>query len=536
MDLTILTADERRALKDEAKREAWFRGDLRWKLHDDQKPIYDQIGEVADKGGSRFVMEIARRWGKTWMLAVLACEACLNNPGQRVVFGAPSLKHLQEFILPTFEAVTRDAPQSCKPVFNTQSGHWTFPNRAWIHLFGADDKLKASRGRGADSILNIFDEAGFSPVLDYVLDDVFKATTMHSGGMTILGSTPSDTPDHPFTVIAERAEQDGYYAQRTIHDNPRLTKERIEAFIAEGALEQGLTVEEYVETDTFRREYLAERCIDKRLVVLPEWEKAREKQIQALPRPEFFNGQTILDPGGVDPHAIHFAYWDFPRAVYVVEDELLLRNGENSTQMVAAIQAKEKALWGTKLWNGTLRGATDEPTEALLANIPDFMRAIVEKALPHETQPFARWSDTNIQLVRDLYELHGVAFIPTAKDNKELQVNNLRVKISAGQVFVHPRCTNTDRHWRGTTWKDHKRKDFARKAGEHGDLVDTGCYGVRNLDKRNPEPAGWRLTPDSSPKTRALAMARDDARNAGRRAVLNQTPLGRKIAKRHSSR
>ncbi len=287
-------------------------------------------------------MEIARRFGKTFLLVVLACESCLRKPGVRVAFGAPSLKHLQEFVLPMFEAITRDAPDDCRPTFNHQSGHWRFPNKSWVHLFGADNKMQASRGRGAESVRNIFDEAGFSPVLDYVLDDVFKATTMHSGGMMLLGSTPADTPDHPFTAIAGRAERDGYYSKKTIHDNPRLTPQRIAAFIAEGAAEQGMTVEEYELSDTFQREYLANRVIDARMLVVPDWQAKRTKLLVSVPRPEFFNGLVSLDFGGADPHAAIFGYWHPGIGKFVIEDELLLRNGENTAVLSEAIKAKGK--------------------------------------------------------------------------------------------------------------------------------------------------------------------------------------------------
>lgn len=522
------TPEERQALKLESRREAWRRGLLRWTLHESQREVYDSIQESE---AHRFVLEIARQWGKTRLLATIATETALRFAGCRVVYGAPTLKHLKEFIIPTIEEVVRDAPADCKPVFNASDGHFTFPNGSYVHLFGAKDKHDAERGRGPKAKLIIFDEAGFTPVLGYVLDDVFKAQTLHSGGRTLLGSTPAEEPDHEFTEIAAIAEVNGNYARRTIYDNPLLSEGRIAEFIAQGARDKGLTVEQYMASDTFRREYLAERVVNKLLIALPEWEAARTKLLAALPRPEFFNAHTILDPGGNDPHAVHFAYWDFARAAYVVEDEILLRNGENTDELVETIQAKELALWGTKRWEGTLRGATEEPTQALKECLPDWMLGILERAAPKDKQPFARWMDTNLLLAKDLYELHGMAFIPTRKDNKELQVNNLRVAISAGQVYVHPRCVHTDRHWKGTTWKDHKRREFARKAGEHGDLVDTGCYGMRNLDKRNPEPPGWGVTPEMTMKGRAAAMQRKTRSEELSRSYLNATPLGRKLLK-----
>lgn len=484
-----LSNSEREELQSALHHEFWRRGMLRWKLHSSQQEVYDSIARCGDK---RFVLEISRQWGKTWLLTTIAVETCLRTPGVRVVYGAPTLKHLAEFVLPTFYAITQDAPSECRGRWDQGKGHWVFPNGSYVHLFGADDRRKASRGRGPKAALVIFDECGFTPILMHVLDDIFKAQTLHSGGRTLLGSTPAEEPDHDFSTIAAIAETNGNYARRTVYDNPLLTPEVIEGFIQQGARDKGLTREEYIETDTFRREYLAERVINKLLVVVPEWEKARAKCVVDVPRPRFFNAQVVLDFGGVDPHAAQFGYWHFELAAYVVEDELLLHKGENTAELVQAIKAKETELYGTKLWDGTLRVTTEEATEELLANIPDWMADIVRKSSKRDSQPFARWCDNNIQLARDMYQLHQLALIPTAKDNKELQVNNVRVNISEHKILLHPRCVHSDRHLRTTTWKDHKRKDFARKNGEHGDLVDTLCYGQRNLDKRNP---------DTTPKT-----------------------------------
>lgn len=514
MLLANWTSSERAALVREIEAEYFRRGQLRWMLqeHASQLEVYDQIYACSDH---RFVLEIARQWGKTWLLATLAVETCIRFPGCRVVYGAPTLKHLQEFIIPTLHAVTRIAPPGVRFSFRESKGHFECENGSYIHLFGAKDKHDAERGRGPKAKLIVFDEAGFTPVLGYVLDDVFKAQTLHSGGRTILASTPAEEPDHAFTEIATIAETNGNYARRTIYDNPMLTPERIREFIEQGAKDKGLTPEEYMQTDTFRREYLAERVINKLLVVVPEWEKKRSALMVPVKRPRYFNAQVTLDFGGNDPHAAHFGYWHFERAEFVVEDELLLRNGENTHQLAQAIQAKEHALYGVNKWDGTLRGARDEPTQHLIDALPGWLQELVNKAETQE-QPHTRWCDNDIQLARDLYQLHQMAFIPTAKDNLELQVNNLRVAISSEQFRVDPRCVHTDRHMRTTTWKDHKRKDFARRAGEHGDLVATSIYELRNVDKRNPhvEPKKDHLGRVMQPPTVTL---------------LPDTRLGRKL-------
>lgn len=492
----------RERVLDAARAELWRAGELRWKLHPDQLAVYRQMMASL---APRFVLEIARKWGKTYLLALIAIETCLRNPGGRVVYGAPSLKHLEEFVLPAFEEIIKDSPPDCRPVWRGGKGYWLFPNGAHVHLFGADDKRKANRGRGPSALACIFDEAGFTPVLRYVLSSIFRPQMLHAkAGRTYLGSTPAEEPEHDFTEIAARAEANGNYARRTIYDNPRLTPERIESFIAEDATEEGLSPEAYVQTDVFRREYLAERVINQLLVVVPEWEEKRSKLFVPVDRPVFFNAMSILDFGGADPHAAHFGYWHAPRAKWVIEDELLLRRGENTAVLAEHVKAKEKELWGVKAWEGTLRGVTEKPTDELLACMPDWMANALDAAAPQ--QPFTRWADNDLQLVRDLYELHGLLFIPTAKDDKALQVNNLRVMFRREEILIHPRCINTDRHLKTTVWKDHKRKDYRRRGGEHGDLVDTLTYGGRNLDRRDPEPDNWN---DEEKSPRALKLAEE---------------------------
>ncbi len=515
------------------KDELWRRGQLSWKLHAEQLLLYGLLLACA---ASRFVLEIARRFGKTWLLVVVAVETCLQNPGCRVVYGAPTLKHLEEFIIPTIEAICEDAPLDCRPVFSAKSGHFTFPNGAYIHLFGADDKRKANRGRGAGAILAIFDECGFTPILKYVLRSVLRPQLLHTfrkegtvHGMTLLASTPAEEPDHDFTEIAERAEAQGNFASRTLFDNPLLTEEQRNRFLEDDAREEGMTVEQYMQTDEFLREWMAKRVTNKLLIVMgQDWELSREKCFklyEELKRPDFYDAMTTLDPGGYDPHGVLFGYGHFPKGVLVIESELLLRDGENTEELQAEVKKIEQSLWGTNRWDGTLRAFTDE---TLLDSLPDWVRSSMDSVAPQ--QPYSRWCDTNIQLARDLYELHGIAFIPTAKDQKELQVNNLRVLMRAGQVAINPACVNLDRHLRGTVWKNEKRRDYKRKAGEHGDLLDCLTYKARNWNRqRNPFPVGYRFQGPEQVKAAQALQKRKAADRVMTEALLGQTPLGRKL-------
>ncbi len=507
-----LTPDEHRAAVRIGRDICWRNGNLRHLLHSGQHEVYDTI---AKRNASREVMEISRKFGKTWLCVVLAAEPCLKTPGVRVVYGAPSLKHLEEFVLPVMRRIAHDAPADCEPEYNAHNGHWTFPNGSWVHLFGADDMNKAERGRGPEAVRALFDEAGFSPVLQYVLSDVFKPSLMLTRGQTILSSTPSSEPDHPFTAIAEIAEGNGTYFNRTVWDNPMMSEAMIRGFIADDARDNGMTEAEYEASSTFRREYMAERVVDRTLVVMGEdWTTTRESAMMEVERPQFFDAYESLDIGGIDPHAVLFGYWHFQKSWLVIEDELLLREGQNSAQLVEAWKAKSKELWGTNQWDGTLRILHEERADPVfMLHLPQWARERVQASATAPLQPYVRICDSPTQIATDLAVLHGIACIPTEKVDKRWYVNEFRVLMRQGRVKIHPRCRNLDRHLRQTVWANHRQSDYKRKNGEHGDLLDDAVYMARNIRKeRNPTPLNYGLDPATTwvrnrPKPNPLKLA-----------------------------
>lgn len=481
-----------------ARAQAWRRGYLRHLLHEDQRAVYEAI-EASP--GERFVLEIARKWGKTWLLSVLALEPCLREPNTRVVYGGPSLKHLEEFIQPVMRELAALAPEDVRPVWVESDSHWRFPhNGSWVHLFAADDMAKARRGRGPKAKRALFDEAGFTPVLEYVLNDVFRPSLMlntDSRRLTVLGSTPADLPDHPFTLIAELEERDGNYAHRTIYDNPMMTRAQVDEFLAENARQAGLTLEQYMASDTFRREYLAQRVINHLLVAVPEWADFREESFRLYRetvRPKLFRGHVSIDFGGSDPHAALFGYFHLQRGV-VVERDLLIFGNEPSIELDQEVKRIEGELWGVSKWDGTLAALTTENVAALFGKVPDWLKDRIDAEA--QPQPYLRVCDTQMKLARHLYGV-GLACVPTAKDEKRLYVQELRNLILAKQLVVNPECIDLDRHLRATTWKDLRHNEWARRASEHGDLVDCAVYLTRNMSR------------DVPPEPRPLGYGRDD--------------------------
>jgi hypothetical protein len=514
---------------------AWRAGDLTFLLHTGQLEVWREVLRFINNpdASNVFVLEIARQFGKTYLCLVVALMIAIRTGG-RCVYGAPTLQMLREFILPTFDAIAATAPESIRPRVTHGGAHIETHTGGYIHLFGADDQRKADRGRGPPAEFAVFDEGGNEGVgglLRYIVTKVFEPAFQRTGGRCILPSTPAATPDHDFTALTEEAEVRGEWLHRTIYDNPQLSRARIDEIIAKAARTAGKSVEAFKESPEFQREYLAKRVIEKSLVVLPEWADKRAALFKAVERPEFFRGMASLDFGGHDPHGLHLGYWHHPLKAYVIEYEDLMLSPCNTLQMQTRIKALEAEAWGVKQWKGTMAAARDQTLQEFRDRVPPWMAGILQAQIDGDGQPWMRVADNDIQLVQDLYTTHDLAFFPTAKDDKQLQVNNLQVGIAREQVYVHPRCVHTDRHWRTTTWADHKRATYARRGGEHGEFVDTAVYAFRNIDKRDPTPedARPRLPNQTVGASIRAELARHEAAHATTRQFLGGTPLGRKL-------
>lgn len=485
-----LTPDEHDALWLQARHDYWREGDLTYKLHDGWREIDAEIDRRPDV--TRWVLEISRKWGKTFYLVTKAAMLCRRHRKARIVYGAPTLKHLEEFILPVLDEIAADAPEDIRPVYEPSSGHWFFPEtESWVHFFGADDQRKADRGRGPKALAAFFDEAGFTPVLQYVISSVFRPSMLHGSLYTIVSSTPAPQPDHDFTRICEMAEANGALFHRDIYSNPLLTNEQIAKFIADDAKDNGMTPEQYVLTSHFRREYGAERVVDSTLMVMgDDWEHARESSFIEVPRPTYFDAYEVFDFGGTDPRAVLFGYWHFDTGTLVIEDEVNLRNNENTAQLADAAKEKETELYGIRQWEGTVRAIREEKMdERLAAFLPPKELERIRKIEAMPLQPYLRVCDHDVQTAIDLWTLHKLGVVMAEKGDLVSRVNEFRVALRMGKVRIDPRCRDLDRQLRTSEWTSPRATDFKRKNGEHADLLWCAITMWHNVRKsRNPAP------------------------------------------------
>jgi hypothetical protein len=401
-------------LVQEAKREKWFRGKLSYLLHAGQLRIDDKFSQIK---GQLFVCNISRQWGKSYWAVSKAIEVALSKPNARIKYGTAFHTDLVEFILPTFEIILEDCPESLKPVYKVQGSKWVFPNGSEIKLVGLDVKPNGLRGNTIDLI--VLDEAGFVEKLDYIYRSIIIPATLHRPNCRIIFiSTPPATPAHPFGDFIQKAELEDAYVKLTIYDNPLIT----EADIKRMADEMG-----GFNSTTFKRECLCELILDDDLALVREW---KDEFAFAVPRDEYFVYYHKLvgqDLGRKDHTALVFGYYDFKRAALVIEDELTMIGPDWTTVTLKdSVLAKEKALWD-------------------------------------ELKPLRRVSDNNNpHLLTDLSSIHDMHFMAVKKESSlEQMVNRVREWVKQGRILIHPRCKMLIGCMKYGIW-DQKRKEFAR--------------------------------------------------------------------------
>lgn len=429
--------------KEQIEREYWHRANLNFKLHDGQKLINQKLSEIL---GQLVVINCSRQWGKTFLMVTKAIELALKKPKARIKIGTAFLTDLTEFILPTFDTVLLDCPDSLKPKYKVQGTKWVFSNGSEIKLVGLDKSPNGLRGNVIDMI--ILDEAGFITNLDYLYKSVIvPATTHRPNCKIILISTPPSTPAHPFVDFAQRADLEGSYCLFDIYTNPMIDQATIERLAKESG---------GFDSTTWKREYLCQFILDDDLALVREW---KPEFIQEVPKDQFYGYYHKLvgqDLGRKDHTALIFGYYDFKKAALIIEDELTMDGPAWTTiTLKDSVLAKEKTLWD-------------------------------------EQKPFRRVSDNNNpHLLQDLSSIHNMYFMPVKKESSlEQMVNRVREWVKQGRIIINPRCKMLIGCLQYGIW-DAKRKEFARsKVYGHFDHFAALMYLLIHTPvSTNPIPA-----------------------------------------------
>ena len=438
--------------KKEAQKILWRKGILRFKLHTQQKIIYDQFYEHDDYYTT---MLIARQTGKSYLLAILAIETCLRKPDSVVKFVTPKLKMVKNILNKNMRVILRDCPADVKPEWKENDKVWQFPNGSQIQAAGTDNK-NYDNIRGGTCDLWIVDEAGFCSDLEDVVYSVLTPTTTMTKGRGLLSSTPDpNEPEHPFIkIFVEKAKLEGKLFKYTIDDNPMLTEADINQIVSR--YPGGRT------NIRFRAEYLCEIVRDATKTVIPEFTDEVEADIvtDQILFPAFFDYYLSMDIGGKDFTSILIAYYDFINDSVVVIDEIVHKDKQGTKKIAKSIKDRIKHHFDEK-------------------------------------PPYLMFADNNnIILLNDLRNDHQLNFIPTRKDNKQAAINKVKLLVANRQIIIHPRCKTLIAHLKNGKWSNHLKngyKEFDKDIeGGHYDTLDALIYLVRNIiHGKNPYPKNY---------------------------------------------
>jgi hypothetical protein len=467
-----------------ARHACWRRGDLSYLLHEGRAPgdpvveryvpprlrgtgprgqtqALAAIEEARARGADLFALRTGRQWGKSLLFATICAQLCVRSCLEksepvRIPYAAPSAKQVSEFILPHFERIALDAPPDLAPTYQAAASSWVFPNGSRVVLAGCEDQGKAERLRGPRAHLAIVDEAGFVPIVDYVIESVLGWQLATTGGMLLLSSTPPVSLDHPFVALWERAVSAGASFTSTTPEAPHMSAPLLEKAITRSGGES---------TIAWRREGLAELLADPEIAVLPEF-SASEVTVAEHERPAWLLPHVIGDGGFEDMGVFLFGYYDFARDVDVIEDEVVVRR-TRSDALDALIAAKERELWPGLTVH---RRRVDAPPQ---------VRADMSRE---------EWAG------EDAPHWQGVTKPPSRFGSMQAGVNEARIRLARGAVRIHPRCQTLIAHCTSARWTP-SRDGFVRvrdSRGEplhHYDGAAALVYFLRDLDRvSNPAP------------------------------------------------
>jgi hypothetical protein len=418
----------------------WARNELSQKLHSGQKIIDKAYKEVKAK---LFVSICARRFGKTYWVAVICVMAARSIKNGRIKVASAFLKDVEEFIVPAFDLVMEDMPDEMRPKWLESKKKYRFNNGAEIQLVGLDRNPNAGRGNYCD--LYVFEEAAFIKNLKYLYSSVVVPMTMYRPNAKVLMiTTPPASPDHEIADFCIKAKQENAYVELDIYKNPMVTPDMIEEYKAECLSE----------TD-WMREYLVQFVTDKSKAILPEMLKFDHKRDPIKPdHYDVYHKYVSMDLGVRDLNVTLFGYYDFTRAKLIVEREHVISGPSMTTPILhQELTAIEKELWDGK-------------------------------------EPYKRVADNNNPLLLlDLGSIHNMFFHSTSKDELHAMVNNLRVWIASKRIEIDESCKILIDSLKFGIWNENRTEFGRSKTLGHYDALAALMYMVRNIDEHtNPIP------------------------------------------------
>lgn len=388
-------------------------------------------------------------------------EFALQQPEQQIRYAAPTQKQLELFIHPIIRNISDHVYENLRPKWNTKVGGYVFPNGSVLTCAGTDGG-NAENLRGLSSHLNVVDEAGSCHDLEYIVKSILAPQTLTTGGKTVLVSTAPKDPNHPFVDFVLEAELNNTLAKVSIYDNrANISKQMWDDAVEESGGEH---------KSHFRREYGLEFVVDAERAIIPEWNDVKDSCIVEHKKDEyyqFYSKYTFMDIGFEHFTYVGFGYYDFLKALFIIEDEWYISGPETTTNNIATnIKQKEQQLWGT------------------------------------DCKPYLRISDNNNKIMlNDLaitYDLHFNAVSKTQETTKDSivhgMVNKLRIGIQHGKIHVSPTCKMMITTLASGTWNEQRTQFSHNKITGHQDAIAALVYCWKYVDfQSNPIPVSYDI-------------------------------------------
>lgn len=490
-----------------ARKEAWTRGLLRYLLHGNQATIYDRLR--APERPSQFFVLCSRRIGKSYLGIVLALETCIRTPNARVLYLAPSAKQASEIVSDQIPAILADCPLALRPTTSAQTKELVFANGSIVRFRGVNAE-RAEDLRGGFAHLVVLDEAGSMDRLKVVLNDVVRPMTATTDGLTLLLTTPPNSPSHESAEIWDRLVAKGATSTFTLAqaENPALPyAKKVQCLEDAGERAEDipriLSGEIPPTTTTARREYFCAWESDAGTSVFPEYAD-HAPRIYKDPGPlapyrECFVG---ADWGMKDASGLVFGHFDSRIGKLVIEDEWLEPQA-GTPRIAQVIKDRELTLWG-------------------------------------DSFDIYRIGDIDLRLLADLSEIHGIRFLKADKKDHAANIELLRSWIRHERLVIHPRCVKLDRQLRNAMWnrrgKDYERapdRENPELADFHMDLCAALVYLTRYVHirrGRDPFPKGMDAVPAGKYVPRNSPIRRPKV------ALHDGTPTARRLFEKRRSR
>jgi hypothetical protein len=487
-------------------------GDLAWMLDDHQETrIYDHYRDfecrMHDYEGDGFyncwMLDAGRQVGKTFTTSLIRVEDCIRWPNSRYMMACAEEVSLSEFIIPNIDTIIDYLPEDIRPNFirhhrGMKAAYW-FPNGSVLKLVGIDKNPKGLRGPKCDGAS--IHEAAFPTKLAKVVVGVIQPQFQRGRDPTlILESSAPEDADHDFdTVFKPSCERRKAYVFMTIDDNTALSQRKKDAI---------LSAAREIDAEDAEREYYGKRVRNKMSTVFPEVAEHMKLSTYTLPQ----NGLAIttLDPGQVHLFGITWSTYDVTRGQVVFIDDWAESN-PNTERVAAVTAAREYDLFGTppnpKLsriplddeydnsgqaralgWRSLLRGDRTEHLAGRLHSLSQRTSGMEKSDYQwfdndlkdYRSNPMARVSDTQLQLINDLSTIYGMHVTPTTKDDlKDTMVMLARAKMAQGKVAFGPLAEMTYKHVHAAQWNKLRTKFEEHNLYGHVDLAACVIYALR---------------------------------------------------------